>query len=273
VCSSDLKDVISTSKANPKYIMQAIKATDNYLGIEKQAKAAGFANDKMVHDFNMYVAIAHDTLNMLGYPDNKLAYIAGHQKEMSKLAMHKDGTFANEVGTTVPTFGAGDVAEGVNASDFKMVTRIGPDGKPMFVKERNKRIITDKKMKDSNNNNVADDNEDQMPSTKKALSSLRKSMGVQETYLPDPPTAHRDINASPNKEVFHGIDMPITDQGYEGKPLGLASFKSFLANPETQKIEAEKGDAMQGVHRAKSQLATSASPSYKQMIKAHVQDN
>jgi hypothetical protein len=46
-----------------------------------------------------------------------------------------------------------------------------------------------------------------------------------------------------------------------------------LANPETQKIEAEKGDAMQGVHRAKSQLATSASPSYKQMIKAPVQDN
>jgi hypothetical protein len=251
--------------------MQAIKATDNYLGIEKQAKANGFANEKMMHDFNMHVAIAHDTLNMLGYPDEKLKYIAGHQKEMSKLSMHKDGTFANDSGTTVPTFGAG-MAEGVNAANFSMVSKIGPDGKPIFVKQRNKRIITDPKMeKDSNNNNIPDDNEEQLPSTKKALSDLRKSIGVQETYLPDSPTATRDINASPNKEVFHGIDMPIADQGYEGKPLGLASFKSFLANPNTQKIEAEKGEQMQAVHRAKSQLATS-STAYRQMIKAHGQD-
>ena len=269
--STQLKEVIATSKANPKYIMQAIKATDNYLGIEKQAKANGFANEKMMHDFNMHVAIAHDTLNMLGYPDEKLKYIAGHQKEMSKLSMHKDGTFANDSGTTVPTFGAG-MAEGVNAANFSMVSRIGRDGKPEFVKERSKRIITDIKMKDLNNNNVADDNEDQLPSTKKALSSLRKSIGVQETYLPDSPTATRDINASPNKEVFHGIDIPITDQGYEGKPLGLASFKSFLANPETQKIEAEKGAAMQDVHRDKAQLATH-SAAYKQMVKAHGQDD
>jgi hypothetical protein len=66
--------------------------------------------------------------------------------------------------------------------------------------------------------------------------------------------------------------MPIADQGYEGKPLGLASFKSFLANPETQKIEAEKGAAMQDVHRDKAQLATHSS-AYKSMVKAHGQDN
>ena len=269
--SAQLKDVIATSKANPKYIMQAIKATDNYLGIEKQATANGFANDKMMHDFNMYVAIAHDTLNMLGYSDNKLLYIEGHQKVMSKLSMHKDGTFANEIGTTIPTFGAG-MAEGVNAANFSMVSRIGPDGKPRFVKERNKRIITDIKMKDLDQNNVPDGDEDQLPSTKKALSSLRKSMGVQEVYTPDPPTVNRDINLRPEKEVFHGIDIPITDQGYEGKPLGLASFKSFLANPETQKIEAEKGAAMQDVHRDKAQLATHSS-AYKSMVKAHSQDN
>ena len=269
--SIQLEEVIANTKLNPKYVLQAVKATDAYLGVEKQAKANSFATEKMAHDFNMYVAIAHDTLNMLGYPDNKLAYIADHQKEMSKLSMHKDGTFANEIETTVPTFGAGDVAEGVNAGDFKMVTRIGPDGKPKFVKERNKRIITDKKMKDSNNNNVADGNEDQLPSTQKALSQLRRSLGVQETYTPDPPTAHRDINSSPNKEVFHGIDKPIADQGYEGKPLGLASFKSFLANPETQKIEAEKGARMQDVHRDKAQLASS-STAYKQMTKMHAQD-
>jgi hypothetical protein len=269
--SAQLKDLITNSKANPKYISQAIKATDAYLGVEKQATANGFATEKMVHDFNMYVAIAHDTLNMLGYSDNKLLYIEGHQKVMSKLSMHKDSTFANEIGTTIPTFGAG-MAEGVNAANFSMVSRIGPDGKPRFVKQRNKRIITDIKMKDLDQNNVPDGDEDQLPSTKKALSSLRKSMGVQEVYTPDPPTVNRDINLRPDKEVFHGIDIPITDQGYEGKPLGLASFKSFLANPETQKIEAEKGAAMQDVHRDKAQLATHSS-AYKSMVKAHGQDN
>jgi hypothetical protein len=208
---------------------------------------------------------------MLGYPDNKLEYIKKHQQIMSKLSMHKDNTFANEVGTTVPTFGAGDVAEGVNAANFSMVSRIGPDGKPKFVKQRNKRIITDIKMKDSDQNNIPDGDEDQLPSTKKALSSLRRSMNVQETHTPDPATVHRDVNSSPNKEVFNGIDAPIADQGYEGKPLGLASFKSFLANPETQEIEAEKGARMQDVHRDKAQLATHSS-SYKTMIKAHGQD-
>jgi len=254
--SAQLKDLITNSKANPKYILQAIKATDAYLGVEKQATANGVATEKMAHDFNMYVAIAHDTLNMLGYSDKKLEYIRTHQQAMSKLSMHKDNTFANEVSTTVPTFGAGDVAEGLNAADFKMAITTGPDGKPKFVKRRDQRIITDPKMKkDSNNDNVADDNQEQLPSTKKALSSFRKSIGVQETYTPDPPTVHRDINASANKEVFHGIDAPIADQGYEGKPLGLASFKSFLTNPPQQKTEAEHSTA------------------YKSMVKAHVQDN
>jgi len=254
--SAQLKELITNTKLNPKYILQAVKATDAYLGVEKQATANGVATEKMAHDFNMYVAIAHDTLNMLGYSDKKLEYIKTHQQAMSKLSMHKDNTFANEVSTTVPTFGAGDVAEGVNAANFSMVSRIGPDGKPSFVKQRNKRIITDPKMeKDSNNNNIPDDNEEQLPSTKKALSDLRKSMGVQETYAADPATVHRDINASSNKEVFHGIDAPIADQGYEGKPLGLASFRSFLNNPPPQKADADHSSA------------------YKSMVKAHAQDN
>jgi len=44
-----------------------------------------------------------------------------------------------------------------------------------------------------------------------------------------------------------------------------------LANPETQKIEAQKGAAMQDVHRDKAQLATHSS-SYKSMVKANAQD-
>ena len=266
--STQLKDLIKTSTANQKYILQAVQATDKYLGLEKQAKEAGFANEKTLHDFNMFVAIAHDTLNMLGYSDEKLTYMANHVKDMGKLAMHKDGTLANETGSTVPEFGAGDVDEGVNASDFKMVSRIGPDGKPHWVKERNKRIITDVQMSDKK---VTGDQDSE--GKKLALSAFKKSIGmVGETYLPDPPTATRDINARPEKEVYHGIDIPIADQGYPGKPLGLASFKSFLATPQTHKIEADQTKDMESVHRDKAQLA-SPSPAYKQMIKAHSQDN
>jgi hypothetical protein len=78
--SAQLKDLITNTKLNPKYILQAVKATDAYLGVEKQATANGVATEKMAHDFNMYVAIAHDTLNMLGYSDKKLEYIKKHQQ-------------------------------------------------------------------------------------------------------------------------------------------------------------------------------------------------
>jgi hypothetical protein len=157
-----------------------------------------------------------------------------------------------------------------------MVSRAGPDGKEKWVKQRNTPIIRDKKvdqMNDTDKDVIPNGSEGQLPSTKKALSSLRRSLGVpvQETYIPDPPTATRDINASPNKEVYHGIDIPIADQGYPDKPLGLASFKSYLSTPQTKKIEADKSKEMQAVHRDKAELGTS-STSYKQMIKAHAQE-
>jgi hypothetical protein len=63
----------------------------------------------------MKFSIAHDTLNLLGYPDDKLEFMTTHLKAMSDLSMHRDGTFANEVGTTIPTFGAGDVTEASDA--------------------------------------------------------------------------------------------------------------------------------------------------------------
>ena len=102
------------------------------------------------------------------------------------------------------------------------------------------------------------------------MSKLRKK--IAETYAPDPATVNRDVNMSPDKEVYHGIDKTIDGIGHEGKPVGMVSFKSFLATPETQKIETDKTDAMQDVHRAKSQLAVHTS-AYKLMKKAHQQDN
>ena len=61
----------------------------------------------------------------------------------------------------------------------------------------------------------------------------------------------------------HGIGL----KGFDGKELGLVSFKSFFATPETQKIEKEKGEAMQDVHRAKAKLSSHSS-AYKMMAKS-----
>lgn len=65
------------------------------------------------------------------------------------------------------------------------------------------------------------------------------SIGIpQGKTLPIDPTAHRDNRYTPAKEVYNGIDIPIYGQGIEGKPLGLVSFKSYMADPSHQGLEA-----------------------------------
>jgi hypothetical protein len=272
--SIQLHALVKRTDLNPTYILQAVQASDQYLGIEEEAMKQGFADDRMVHDFNMKLAIAHDTLNMLGYTDSELTYMTNHIREMSRLSMHKDGTFANEISSTIPTFDRGDVEEGFNSADYRVI--VGKDGKEYKV--RANRIITDK------DGNGAPDGGKQVKETI-TMSKLRSKMAEatnnvstpqyinKGSYDPmDPPTAHRDVNLSPDKEVYHGIDHTIDLTNFEGKPLGLVSFKSFMATPETAKIEQEKGQSMQDVHRAKAELAIHSS-AYKLMKKANQQDN
>ena len=239
--SEQLHQLIKRTDLNPTYILQAVQASDQYLGIEKEAMEKGFADDRMVHDFNMKLAIAHDTLNMLGYPDKELLYMRNHITDMSKLAMHKDGTFANETQNTVPTFGAGDASESYTPK----------------VKE----TITMSKLR----NRIAE-----MSNNVSTPAPQYTNAGSYDSQ--DPVTAHRDVNLRPDKEVYHGIDHTIGLKDFAGKDLGLVSFKSFLATPETSKIEKDKGDAMQDVHRAKAELAVHSS-AYKLMRKVHQQDS
>ena len=231
--SVQLKDLIQRKDLNPTYILQAVQASDQYLGIEEEAKKKGFANAQLVHDFNMKLAIAHDTLNMLGYADSDLKYMSNHIQEMAKLSMHGDGTFANDPEVTVPTFGSG--------TDESYIPKV-------------KETIT-------------------MSNLRKRIAEMTNNVSTPQytnsgSYAADPETATRDVNLKPDKEVYHGIDKTIDGQGYPGKPPGLVSFKTFAATPETQKIEQDKGDAMQDVHRAKAELATHSS-SYKMMRKYH----
>ena len=239
--SEQLHQLIKRTDLNPTYILQAVQASDQYLGIEKEAMEKGFADDRMVHDFNMKLAIAHDTLNMLGYPDKELLYMRNHITDMSKLAMHKDGTFANETQNTVPTFGAGDASESYTPK----------------VKE----TITMSKLR----NRIAE-----MSNNVSTPAPQYTNAGSYDSQ--DPVTAHRDVNLRPDKEVYHGIDHTIGLKDFAGKDLGLVSFKSFLATPETSKIEKDKGEAMQDIHRAKAELAVHSS-AYKLMRKVHQQDS
>jgi hypothetical protein len=271
--SEQLQALIKRTDLNPTYILQAVQASDQYLGIEEEAKKQGFANDRMIHDFNMKLAIAHDTLNMLGYSDSELTYMGNHITEMGRLSMHKDNTFANDVVATVPTFDKGEVEEGFNSADYRIV--IGKDGKEYKV--RANRIITDK------DGDGTPDGGKQVKETI-TMSKLRNKMAEATNNVStpqyinkgsydssDPPTAHRDVNLNPDKEVYHGIDHTIGLKDFNDKPLGLVSFKSFLSTPETAKIEQEKGQSMQDVHRAKAELAVHSS-AYKLMAKASQQD-
>ena len=239
--SEQLHELIKRTDLNPTYILQAVQASDQYLGIEKEAMEKGFADSKMVHDFNMKLAIAHDTLNMLGYPDKELLYMRNHITDMSKLSMHKDGTFANETQNTVPTFGSSDTSESYIPQVKETIT----------MSKLRKRIA-------------------EMSHNVSTPAPQYVNAGSYDSQ--DPPTAHRDINLSPNKEVYHGIDHTIGLKDFAGKELGLVSFKSFLSTPETSKIEKDKGEAMQDVHRAKAELAVHSS-AYKLMKKVHQQDS
>jgi len=239
--SEQLHELIKRTDLNPTYILQAVQASDQYLGIEKEAMEKGFADSKMVHDFNMKLAIAHDTLNMLGYPDKELLYMRNHITDMSKLSMHKDGTFANETQNTVPTFGSSDTSESYIPQVKETIT----------MSKLRKRIA-------------------EMSHNVSTPAPQYTNAGSYDSQ--NPPTAHRDINLSPNKEVYHGIDHTIGLKDFAGKELGLVSFKSFLSTPETSKIEKDKGEAMQDVHRAKAELAVHSS-AYKLMKKVHQQDS
>ena len=125
-------------------------------------------------------------------------------------------------------------------------------------------FLPKKKLEQILNNETDNSKEVQSTEAKDTItmSNLRKRIAEMHT-------ANRDINSKPDKEVYHGIDKTIEGQGHPDKPPGLVSFKTFAATPETQKIEQDKDQAMQDVHRAKTELGIYSSSSYNMMKKYH----
>ena len=237
---------------NKKYVLQAIKATDQYLGIEKKAISDGFAKEETVHDFLMKLTIAHDTLNMLGFADKDLEYMKGHIDTMSRLSMHRDGTFANEPYSTIPMAHQGEVDEDVETSDYNIV--VDKNGK---LRKVHRKIEVDR-------TSSKDDREDSMQI---------KEQHPYVTTADQEKTHARDVNSSNEKEVFHGVDKTIDDQGHDNKPIGLVSFKSFMNDGTNKNIASTHEKDRQDVHRAQVQDFQQHSHAYKMMRKAHLQDN
>ena len=77
----------------------------------------------------------------------------------------------------------------------------------------------------------------------------------------------RDLNFTNDKDVFHGLDQTIDDQGYEGKPVGMVSFKSFMHEPEFVKSAAEHDKDRASIHAAQVTDFAKHGISYKSMAK------
>ena len=77
----------------------------------------------------------------------------------------------------------------------------------------------------------------------------------------------RDINRTPEKEIFVGVDKTIDDQGHPNKPLGLVSFKGYV-KPSEGMLKKDEDEA----HAAQVQNLSHHSHAYKMMKKAHEMD-
>lgn len=197
--------IIKNSNLNPKFVMQAIQSTDNYLGIEKQAKKNGTATTEDVRQFVMQLSIAHDTLNLLGYPDSTIEYMKGHLSTMSDLSGHPDNTFANELGTLTP-----DVGREVDEQTIEITTITG-------------RKLT-KNIKSVDNQL----SKDEIVGKNKSFKSIRESIhgttfGAPTEPVPllhpSEPEQPRDINHTSDKDVGVGLNKP---------EAGMVSFAEFI---------------------------------------------
>jgi hypothetical protein len=167
--------------------------------------------------------------------------------------MHRDGTYANDPGSTVTVIGARGVEEDVASADFEYVPSKDPiTGKVKYVKHRAKMIDTSTK---------------EQPKT---LSSIRQSQKDkdEENKMKLKEASERDVNFTDNKDVFHGIDKPIAGQGHPDKPVGMVSFKSFIQDPANQAFKTYHDADRQEVHAAQAKIAGQKSSAYKMMKKA-----
>lgn len=105
--------MITDLQVQHELLKTALEATDNYLFLEKRAKEAGMATNRMIHDFSYEMSRAHDALQALGVLDKHQDYMNFHTQEMLKLYGHKDTSIGDIPFIHVPEADFGEVEESV----------------------------------------------------------------------------------------------------------------------------------------------------------------
>lgn len=127
--------MITDLQVQHELLKTALEATDNYLFLEKRAKEAGMATNRMLHDFTYEMSRAHDALQALGVLDQHQDYMEFHIQEMLKLNGHIDQTIASIPYAHIPASDFGEVEEETQVWD-----------KPSPVKN-SKKLSSDQKAK------------------------------------------------------------------------------------------------------------------------------
>lgn len=305
-----LKKVIANPELNPEFVLKAVKATDLMLGVEREALNAGFADEQQIHDFTMYMGIAHDTLHLLGLTDADFETKYGknwfqtHLNKMAELSMQHPNDIISAVGTHLPTEQE-EVEESMNYKTHQVQKIEIHQGSGKTTKHHN--LVKKLDLGDDKPLNMAEATDSALG--KKAsesgvsIETLRKvyrrgvaawrtghrpgttpqqwGMARVNSYITKGKTYHtadkdlreaeeRDINFTPDKDVFHGLDKAVTDEvGFDGKAAGFVSFKSFMDEPEFVKTQQQHDDTRQSIHTAQVKDFSKHGPSYRAQVKKH----
>lgn len=117
-----------TAKVNAELLKQAIIATDDYLGIYKNARAKGKATPQEVHDFTAKLSVAMEALKKFNELEKHNLYIETTIAKMAQLFKDEDLSLFDEPFTHTPSSSGeaesveleGDVLDENTRNSFKV---------------------------------------------------------------------------------------------------------------------------------------------------------
>lgn len=101
-------------------LLHALKSTDNYLGVLKDAQKQG-GSETHIHDFTQHYTNAHSALAALKAEEKHLPYMKNHVGTMISLAKDEDTSLADEPYAHAPK-GGGEADESVNMDDAETIS-------------------------------------------------------------------------------------------------------------------------------------------------------
>jgi hypothetical protein len=287
-----LKKLMAMPDRNPEYVLKAIQATDLMLGVEREALNAKLATPQMIHDFTMYMGIAHDTLHLLGMTDADFETKYGKnwfQTHMNTMHELSNEHIESQYGTLLPRNPeAGEVEESMNYKSHQVQDIVVHDG----TGKSKKRQHLVKKL--NLNNEEASALAKKAAESGVSVDTLRKvykrgiaawrtghrpgttpqqwGMARVNSYITKGKTYHtadkdlreaEEVTAAKQSiktddSVFHGVEMSIPDQVVDNKPVGMVRFGDYMK---------KHLQTAQDQHRADTQGVIQHGPGYRAMAK------